>query len=48
MQNVDHKELRVKCANEGYLRAIDYSHIYLSDLDFRGESYVCLKFYLYW
>jgi hypothetical protein len=33
MQSIDHKGLCVKCDNVGLLRAIDYSHTYLGNLD---------------
>jgi hypothetical protein len=36
MQSIERKGLCVKCDNMGLLGTIDYSHIYLGNLDFKG------------
>jgi hypothetical protein len=39
MQNVGHKGLYVKCDNMSFLGTIDFTHIYLGNLDFEGYFY---------
>ena len=43
MQIIDHKGLCIKCDNMGLFGAIDYSHIYLGNLDFEEQVLCALE-----